>query len=291
MKITKTSILGFIGGVVVIAVALVFFLYEPIFFFLIGIGALVLIMPFFIGLIVESKKEKEMDEQFLEFSRNLAESVKTGTPIGKSIIHMSEKNYGSLTPYIRKLANQITLGIPTSRAFNTFAQDVGSRTVKRAVTLIQEAESAGGEIDYILDSVAESVSQIEKLKIERKSSVSNLVVQGYIIFLVFVGIMLVMQFKILPLTSGIAPVGSLGGLDNTLAGADNLGGLANSADAAANAEKLARPFLYLLLTQGICAGLTIGKISEGKIKNGIKHSIILLLLSFLIWSGANAFIG
>ena len=289
MKFARTTIFGILAGLIIVGIAIFFFRGEPIFFFLLGMGVLVLILPFFLSLIVEGRKEREKNEQFLEFSRNLAESVKTGTPIAKSIVNMGRKNYGSLTPHIRKLANQITLGIPTSRAFTTFAYDVDSVVVKRAVSLIQEAENAGGEIDYILDSVAESINQIEKLKKERKNSVSNLVVQGYIIFLVFVGIMLVMQFKILPLTSGVAPVGAIGNI-GALTTSDPLGSAEATAAAAISAEKLARPFLYLILIQGACAGLTIGKIAEGKIKAGIKHSIILTLLSFLIWAGANAFL-
>ena len=103
----------------------------------------------------------------MEFTRNLAESVKTGTPIGQSIINMKSKNLGTLSPHIKKLANQISLGIPISKAFGTFAGDLDSNTIKRAVALIREAESAGGQIDNILDSVAKSIYEIEKLKKER----------------------------------------------------------------------------------------------------------------------------
>lgn len=289
MKLSKVSILGGIIGIGIIIASAVFLRGDPIMFFIMGIGAVVLLTPFFISLVLEGRRDREKNEQFLEFSRNLAESVKTGTPIGKSIIHMSEKNYGTLTPHIKKLSNQIELGIPINKALETFASDVNSVVVKRAVSLIQEAENAGGEIDYILDSVAESINEIEKLKKERKNSVSNLVVQGYIIFLIFVGIMLVMQFKILPLTSGVAPVGALGSVGD-FGSVDTTGSAAAVESAAISAEKLARPFIYLLLTQGFFAGLTIGKIAEGRIKAGFKHSIILVLLSFLIWSGATAFI-
>lgn len=288
MRFSRTTIIGLVSGLIIIAMSIIFLREQPIFLFIVGIGFLVLITPFFFSLLAEGKSEREKNEQFLEFSRNLAESVKTGTPIGKSIINMSQKNYGSLTPHIKKLANQLALGIPISRAFDTFASDVDSVVVRRAVTLIQEAENAGGEIDYILDSVAESINQIEKLKKERKNAVSNLVVQGYIIFVIFVGIMLVMQFKILPLTSGVSPVGSFGNIGE-FGATDTTSTAAASEAAAISAEKLARPFLYLILIQGFFAGLTIGKIAEGRIRAGFKHSIILVLLAFLIWSGANAF--
>ena len=281
MKLTKVHWLGIIAALVIIGLDVGFFMGERMFPFLLAIGGIAVVLPFLIQLIVESKVEQEKNERFLEFARNLAESVKTGTPIGKSILNMSTKDFGSLSPYIRKLANQIGLGIPISRALQTFASDVDSVVIKRAVSLIREAENAGGEIDYILDSTAESIYQIEKLKRERKAAVSGLVVQGYIIFLIFVGIMLIMQFKILPLTAGAQGIASGQTLNDV-----GLGG-----GSAVDSEKLARPFLYLLLIQGFFTGLTIGKLSEGSLRGGLKHSLIMTLAAFLITSGANAFIG
>ncbi len=281
MKIQKAHWIGIIFFLVILITDLIFFLGEDMFLFLLGIGLAILLLPFLLTIIVEGNREKEKNEMFLEFSRNLAESVKTGTPISTSIINMKDKNLGSLTPHVNKLANQISLGIPLSKALGTFAIEVKSNTIRRAIGSIRDAEAAGGEIDSILDSVAKSIYQIEKLKKERRSAIYSLVVQGYIIFLIFVGIMLIMEFKILPLTSGIG----------TLEGVSSFGGLGGSAGSAASADELAKPFLYLLLVQGIFAGFTIGKLSEGSIKAGIKHSFILSILAFLISTGAKLFLG
>lgn len=278
MKLGKMHIIGIVASFLVITLDVVFFRTEKIFLFLLGIGAVIVALSFFMNLLIESKLEREKSERFLEFTRSLAESVKTGTPIGKSIINMSTKDFGSLSPHIKKLSNQISIGIPIGRALETFAVDVDNVVIRRAVGLIREAESAGGQIDYILDSTAESIYEIEKLKRERKAAVSSLTVQGYIIFFIFVGIMLIMQFKILPLTAGVGSVTSVSGLQGT------------STVTPASVEELARPFLYLLLVQGLFAGLTIGKISEGSIKAGFKHSLILVLIAFVVTSGANAFI-
>jgi len=49
--------------------------------------------------------------------------------------------------------------------------------------------------------------------------------------------------------------------------------------------------LYLLLIQGLFTGLTIGKLSEGNAKAGLKHSFALVLFSFLISAGANLIFG
>lgn len=286
MKFNKSHWIGIIFAMIILIVDLIFFLGENIFFFLVGISLVIVILPFLLSIIFESNQEKGKNERFLEFSRNLAESVKSGTPIGQSIMNLRNKNFGSLTPHINKLANQISLGIPISRAFQTFASDINSGTIKRAVNLIREAEGAGGEIHDILDSVASSMYQIEKLRKERKAAIYNLVVQGYIIFFIFIGIMLVMQFKILPLTADVGSLGAIGSGGFTTTGGD----LNLDDNSAARSEKLARPFLILLLVQGIFTGLTVGKLAEGSMKAGLKHSFILSVAAFLISTGAKAFL-
>src|SRR3989344_2540692 len=286
MKLKKMHWLRIISAVAIVLIDLVFFFNnERMFLFLIGIAFVPLALPFVIGLTLENDREQKIDEMFLEFSRNLAESVSAGTPISKGIINMRKKNFGVLSSYIQKLANQIELGIPIAIAFNTFSKDVGSPVVTRAVALISQAEKAGGEIEYILDSTAKSISEIEKLKKERKSAIYSLVVQGYIIFFVFIGIILVMEFKILPLTAGL---GSFVGLPS--------GASLDIATDAPNIQELdpeefSRPFLYLLLTQGLFVGLVIGKLTEGSLKSGLKHSFILMITAFLMSSGARLFIG
>ncbi len=255
--------------------------------FLMGLSLAILFLPFVIGVALENKKEEEINEMFLEFSRNLAESVATGTPISKSIVNMKKKNYGELTPHVEKLANQISLGIPVGKALDTFAANVRSDVVSRAIALIREAERAGGEIDYILESVAKSIAEVDKLKKERKAAIYSLVVQGYIIFFIFIGIMLIMQFNILPLAGSAGAFGkfTVGDLTSISSNTGSTG------SEGLDVQKLGRPFLFLLIAQGILAGFTIGKLAEGNIKAGIKHSFILAIASFLISTGANLFLG
>lgn len=286
MKIKKAEWMGMIAGAIVIIIDFLFFMDNKVFAFLLGIAVLVGVAPFILEVIGESKRDQEISEMFLEFSRNLAESVTTGTPISKSIINMSKKNYGALTPYIQKLANQITIGIPVNKALQTFSDDVDNKVIKRAVALIREAEKAGGEIDYILASVANSMAEVEKLKKERKAAIFNLIVQGYIIFFIFIGIMLVMEFKILPLS-----MGSQGSFGFSAADISSPTGGVVSGAAKVSPEEISRLFLYLLLVQGFFAGLTIGKLSEGSLKAGIKHSFILTIAALLISTGVRALIG
>ena len=282
-KLNKPQIIGIIVAVVTAILAIIILKETDVLYFVLGIAFIMGLFPFFVSLALETGSEREKEEMFLEFSRNLVENVKAGTPISKSILNVRKKDYGKLNPYINKLANQISLGIPVHNAFETFARDINNSTVNRAITIISEAEKAGGQIEDILEAVVKSVSQVEVLKKERRAAMYTLVVQGYIIFFIFIIITLVMQFKVLPIAQDLGGGGiSFGG---------SVGGLGSNAGAQASSDELTKPFLWLLLVQGFFVGLVIGKLSEGSMKLGLKHSGILVSIALVISTGAKLVLG
>ena len=280
MELKKIHWIGIITGGIIIVIALVLFMNTKFFFFIMGFGVIIGVAPFVLTVMQKTRESQEKEEMFLEFARNLVESVKTGTPISKSLVNLKKKPFGSLSPHVEKLANQISIGIPLTTALQIFADDVNNETVSRTIALIGQAERAGGNIGDILEAVAKAVNMTDKLKKERKSSISTLAVQGYIIFFVFIVIVLVMQFYIIPMISGIANVGTLGSAGVSVSGGTGI-----------SASDVSQAFLYLLLVQGLFSGLVIGKLSEGSIKAGIKHSFALVGFSFLIATIANVLFG
>jgi len=276
MEFDKKNIIGLIAGFAMIVGSLIFLRGSKLVWFIIVLGVISMALPFVLSLVLESGRQKEKEERFLEFVRDLVENVKAGTPISKGIYNLKTRDYGALSPHVEKLANQISLGIPLTTALFNFAKDTKSKVIMRAVNLISEAEKSGGQIGSILESVARSVNQTENLQKERKAAVYNLIVQGYIIFIIFIVIMLLLQFHILPMTKDI--------------GGESISELSLKPHQITQ-EDFAKPMLIILLVQAFFAGLVIGKISEGSIKDGIKHSFILLALALLIKTGANALLG
>ncbi|HLC55550.1 MAG TPA: type II secretion system F family protein, partial [Candidatus Nanoarchaeia archaeon] len=147
------------------------------------------------------------------------------------------------------------------------ALDTKNSVIHRSISIMNEAERSGGDIRDVLDSIVESVFQVKKLKEERKSGVYSQVMQGYFVFFIFIGIMLVMQLWLFPKLTSIA-----GTLETSIAGA-NLKG---------SDVMLDKIFFSLLMIQGFFAGIAIGKFSDGTIKQGLVHSFILMLLAALI---------
>src|SRR3989337_426159 len=131
MELKKIHIAGFVAAAIIIILALIL-IKTRFSFLLVGIGVMVGVLPFVFTLMKEAREAVEKEEMFLEFSRNLVESVKTGTPISRSIINVEDKSYGVLGEHIKKLANQINLGVPLGTALQVFSNDVNNRTISRA---------------------------------------------------------------------------------------------------------------------------------------------------------------
>ncbi len=227
---------------------------------------------FWIDFLKELQRQKRIEDKFLDFIRSLQGNIKSGIPIPQSIMQSSKDNYGELDPYIHKLANQISLGIPVHKALVTFSADTYNPTIKRAVGIIIEAEMSGGDIESVLASVTDSVVTERSMKEERKSSMYTQVVQGYAVYLIFIGIMVIMQKKLFPQLGAMS--GGIGG-----GAAMSFSGMGSTQS---NPEFLNKMFFALVIIQGFFEGLMIGKFSEGKLKSGLVHSIILVTLAALI---------
>lgn len=265
-------------GVVIIAFLLpidfVLFLNTRWFYSFLVLTFALGILPVFLGYLKENKRQKMVDEQFLRFVRALVENVKSGIPIPQAILKMKDKDYGALSSYIKKLANQIEWGIPIRDALMIFAKDSKNKVIRRSIAIVIQAEESGGFMEDILEAVAENVVSVNRLKQERKSSVFNQIVQGYIVFFIFIVIMLILEVKLMPMIEEM-----VGGMAGGLTGVSLLEGVAPKVGMRVDFKRI---FLSLILIQGMFAGLVIGKFSEGSIKYGIKHSFLLVIISLLI---------
>jgi pilus assembly protein TadC len=124
-------------------------------------------LHFWVDYYNEIKRQKSIELKFLEFVRNLVETVKSGITLPMSILHVSKEDFGALTPFIRKLSHQVEWGIPLHRALVTFAEDTDNSVIKRSISIIIEADESGGDIGDVMTSVSESVMNVKKMREEQ----------------------------------------------------------------------------------------------------------------------------
>src|SRR3989338_7926814 len=239
------------------------------------VGFLIAGLAFLFDFLEENKRQKELEIKFLEFVRSLVENVRSGVTIPQAIIHVSNVNFGSLTPYVVKLAHQLEWGYPLHTAFNIFAEDTDNKVIKRSINIVIEAERSGGDMSSVLEAVTKSVFEIKKIKDERKSNAYTQTIQSYFIYFFFVAIMIVLQVYLIPKLTVIG--GEVG---------QGLGTIGVGLGSSAGGTKLefGSVFIATIVIQGLFAGLMLGKFADGDYKSGVKHSLIMIIGGYLVIS-------
>lgn len=276
------------AGIFVALIIVVFAIYQLLpaesrwFKPLLGFAFFIAVFQFWLDILRENRRNREIEEKFLEFVRGVSDGVKSGIPIPKAISELGNVNYGALSPYVKKLIYQIEWGVPLREAFSRFAKDTGNNLVKRSMAIVVEAEQSGGHIDEVLASVTSSVLQIKKIKEERRSNVFSQIIQGYFIFIMFIAIMIVLQLYLLPQLTDIS--GSV--LTGVTTGYTSGVGQTTVYPSAINFNFI---FIFLILIQGFFTGLMVGKFAEGNLRYGLKHSLILMLIGYMSFTIAVGF--
>ncbi|MBU2561785.1 MAG: type II secretion system F family protein [Nanoarchaeota archaeon] len=300
----KRHIIAMVFGIVFFIIDFIFFLRTAWFIPLIVIAVSIGWSQFWIDFFVNSRKQKELESMFPEFVRNLVGAVKSGIPVGRAIVYVSKTDYGALTPFVIKLANQVEWAIPVHKALLNFANETKNGVIKRSIATVIEAEMSGGNIEDVLETVTTSVIEIKKIKLARKASIHSQLVQSYIIFIVFLGVMVVIQNLLIPYIADIeskniegVTEGGMALTSAALGGAiraiqidySSLGAFIGTLGAWLTSIR--GVFLMLALIQACFAGLVLGKLAEGDLRSGAKHSLILMTLAFFIITLAQGAMG
>ncbi len=274
-----------------------FYMRGRIFFVpVIAISVTICWLPFWLDIFAENRRQKELESRFPDFVRNFTGAIKSGMPAAQSVIQVADTDYGALTPYVKKLSNQIEWAIPFHKAFLNFGKETENVVIRRAIATMIQAEQAGGNIEDVLISITDSLIQIKKIKEERKAGIHAQVMQSYIIFFVFLGIMILIQNLLIPYMMNFGSGQSTGlGITEQASGGISLEAKLDASSPAAFISSLGGwlislqgVFLLMSLIQGFFAGVVLGKLAEGDLASGLKHSLIMMTAAFITISLAQS---
>jgi flagellar protein FlaJ len=247
--------------------------------------ALVSFVLFFIPVMyafyLKNSQIKGLEENFRIFLDDLKDLLQGGVNVSDALVITARNDYGPLSIYIKKLAAKVRLGIPFEKAMTATFAKTNSLLIKKIILVINQTLRAGGNFMKVFTVAIDYVEKIERLKNQRKSRTTSTMINSYLMFYVFVMIIIAIQVFFVPMLTEQMSVD----VSMVLTGGIGSAGQPISEDAEAKAQNIDYTwhFTNLIIVQAIFAGPMIGKISEDSFIAGLKHSIILLSTSLVVY--------
>jgi len=233
------------------------------------LSAFILIFPLVLYYYKEYTRLKHIEEYFPIFLRDFVEAVRGGLTVPLAFKAVSKNDYKELTPYIKKIAARLEWGVPIDDALLSFGKEVKSKMISRIVASVVEAHKFGGNIADTFQSLSNVAIEIDRLRKERIGYLQAQIVTGYIIFFVFLGVIIGIERFLLPSLSQASNVA----LSTT-------GPQTQPTDLASFFKNL---FRDLIIIQGVLSGLAVGKLGEGSLLAGLKHSFFMSFIGGLVF--------
>jgi flagellar protein FlaJ len=227
---------------------------------------IIVLVPFVVFFETRSKKLWKIESSIPQFLKNLSILNETGLSLSESLRIMLRTERGALRPYIAKMYTDIVWGSSITQAFVRFANKVKINSLSRMVALITKASESSGDIRQVLDIAAQDTKTNIQLKKDKSTNMLIYVIIIYISFLVFLYVVYSLTATFLPPMAKGAQAGGGGFIRNF------------------NLDFYKVYFYHTALIQAFFSGLMAGVMGEGDFRAGLKHSVFMLTIAFLIFT-------
>ncbi len=217
-------------------------------------------------------RERKIQKQIPDFLGRMASTNETGMTIRDSIKLMAKSDTGAISKQIRLVWKDIDWGLDVNDSLVRFANRIRTHVVARSIRLITKANESSGDVGEVLSVAARDAETEQTLKRERGMNMMIYIVIIYMSFLVFVGVIYV-------ITDSFLTQMAEAGKEMEASGVAGGGGFLGAFDL----DAYKRMFFHASLIQGFCSGLIAGVMGEGSVMSGLKHSMIMLTIAFLIF--------
>ncbi|MEM3830624.1 MAG: type II secretion system F family protein [Sulfolobales archaeon] len=210
----------------------------------------------------ETREAKGINEKTTYFLEDVSEARRTGLSPERAIIQAMRRDYGSLTPIVRRIGIALSIGMDVSTAIRSSLSEIKSRFVRIMFRFLIDSINVGGGSPDVMYSLAKFSRSLSELESRLRGSLRSYVIMPYI------AAVLLSISSILFLTMLLQAPISTGGVQTKI-------------------DPSALYNFIILLSIGISVnswimGLVAGKISELSLGEGFKHGFILLIISLII---------
>ena len=262
------------GGMAMACAAVAFFMgVDPT--NIVILAFLLIIMPPGFFNLYETRRISRLEAEFPAMVRDISLSVKSGMTLKGAMSVAAGGQYGSLTRAIKQMDNAISWGVSFEDALLHFARKYPTSLIRRTVFTLIEASRMGGQLGEILEGIATDVEETKALEKRRSSETKPYLLVCYVSYFVFLAVILIMSYVFLPMMQESA---------NVATGKALPGGLGQFAVSDAGLALYDRLFFHALVIQGFFAGIVTGKMAEGKVVAGLKHSVFFIIVAVIAYT-------
>jgi flagellar protein FlaJ len=250
------------------------------------LAVLIAIVPYSVNSFVERMRIRRYEEEYSEFlfeisellrsgidpMKSLVEISKTGSASEKGIVKTPKAHLKALTPLIKGAASMLTIGHSFEHAMMKMASDTKSELIRKYAYLVVMATYTGGEVSNIIFRTSADMKTFLKIQKEKESDLRQYMIIFYAAHLVLIAMVYILCDQLLPYVENI----ELGSGGSVL-----FGGTSTMLGGGFGDIEITRYLFHMIMINAFAMGLAIGKISYGSIKEGLLHSSILMIISYI----------
>ena len=266
----KKLTIAIMGGSVVAAIAVAVFgyslylaqtinLYQAHIF--VAAGVMVgMIAPAFI-LILQDMRRNEIDKALPRVLEEISEGLMSGMTLIEAIEEASRRDYGWISRELKILTSQMSWGVPIEKAFDNFADRIGTDMAQKTTSLLLSAIELGGDLRTTFLSTADFLRKMLEARDDRNEEMRPYLTIIYVTLIVFLAMMIMLYSSLNQLLGIQSPIVKV----------------------MMTKEQLKILLYDLAIMEAGFGGLIAAKLSSGSIWPGLKHSIIMIGMNTLIF--------
>jgi flagellar protein FlaJ len=206
-----------------------------------------------------------IEDQMPVLVRGISECQETGVTFVKAIDKVVEDKMirPPLSDEVKKLTVQMSWGLSFEEALKRFRNRVSSSGVNRFCTLVLEASRSGGQIRKVFTATSGFMEEMRETDRETSSQMRPYLVIIYAAFFVFA------FTSVILLRSFFAPLEAYPQMLSPMS--------------AVSVQAFKDFFYRTMLISALVGGLMAGKIGERRVAGGLKHSIALMIIGYVIF--------
>ena len=247
---------------------------------IIGIGCLIAFTPIAIVSFLNYKYLKSVERNIPRFLRDILQSTDSGLILPNALLEASKSDYGPISREMGIAMTKFSLGHDFGASVMEAAERLRHPYAPQVALILSEAYAAGGRTHDVLGSSVSLFNGLEQYTEQKQSELRPYTQLVYI----SVGIYLVIAYIIITqFMSRLEQIAATNGFTSK--------GLAAASVASKQLSLNIPPLPYFIsifflsaILESIFAGIVAGKIVESNALSGLRHSVILIAITILVFN-------